>query len=58
MAATFKQGDAVRLVQPVIQGTIVRREIIEDEDSYLVSWTDSAGDVHERIFSEAQLEVA
>jgi hypothetical protein len=41
MAGVFKQGDAVKLIQPVIQGTVLRREIIGDDDSYLVTWTDA-----------------
>lgn len=54
--ATYKKDDQVRVVQPVIQGTIIRREIIEDEDVYLVGWTDAIGEPQERIFTEAQLE--
>lgn len=54
--AAFKQNDQVRLIQPIIQGTVLRREIIEDQDVYLVSWTDQNGEPQERIFTEEQLE--
>lgn len=57
--AAFKQNDQVRLIQPVIQGTVLRREIVEDEDMYLVAWVDIAtGKQQERLFSEEQLEAA
>jgi hypothetical protein len=54
--ATFKRDDQVRLIQPVIQGTVIKRDIIDDEDMYLVAWTDENGEPQERIFREDQIE--
>ena len=53
---TFKKDDTVRLIQPVIQGTVINRQIIDDEDVYLVGWTDANGEPQERVFHENQLE--
>jgi hypothetical protein len=54
--ATFKRDDQVRLIQPVIQGTIVERVIVDDVDNYRVQWTDAEGQQQERLFTEDQLE--
>jgi hypothetical protein len=56
--AAFRQGNLVKLIQPVIQGTVVRRDVIEDVDMYLVTWIDAVGETQERYFPEDQLEVA
>jgi hypothetical protein len=54
--AKFKQGDAVRLIQPVISGTVVSRIIVDDDDHYLVEWTDGDGNPQVRNFPAEQLE--
>lgn len=54
--ATFKRDDQVRLIQPVIQGKVVERVIVDDVDNYRVQWTDADGLPQERLFTEGQLE--
>lgn len=54
--ATFKRDDQVRLIQPVIQGTVVERVIVDDVDNYRVQWADADGLPQERLFTEDQLE--
>ena len=51
----FKKGDHVKLVQPVIQGEVIERRIIDDEDHFVVAFTDANG-AQEQVFSENQLE--
>jgi hypothetical protein len=59
MAANFRAGDAVRLVQPVIEGKVVRVAITGDGNlGYLTRWTDASGEIHERVFDERELEAA
>lgn len=56
----MKQGSVVRVVQPVIQGTVISRRIREDNDDleFLVEWTDAAGATVQRWFDADQLEIA
>lgn len=56
--AAFKANDSVRLIQPVIQGTVLNRNIVDDEDCYMVAWTDENGVEQVRNFKESQLEAA
>lgn len=56
--ATFKKDSVVKLIQPVIQGIVVERLIVEDEDAYRVQWIDAAGENQERVFTEDQIEAA
>lgn len=58
MGLKFKTGDVVRQVVPVVQGTVVSKQIIDDDVHYTVRWTDSAGDTHERPFAESEIEAA
>lgn len=56
MASTFKKGDVVRLVTVVPEGPV--KSIRMNDDGvvyYLVEWTDSVGDTHQRWFDEDQL---
>lgn len=57
--ATFKVGDAVKLKTVVPQGTVQAMRMDESGNiSYLFSWTDMAGDAHQRWFDDADLELA
>lgn len=49
----------VRLITPVIEGEVVGADLNPDTLSirYRVQWTDENGDLQERAFEEAQLEV-
>jgi hypothetical protein len=44
------------LIQPVISGTVVSRIIVDDDDHYLVEWTDGDGNPQVRNFPAEQLE--
>ena len=52
-------GNTVRLVQPVIQGSIIDTEYDKDAKQlrHLVEWSDVAGDGQRRWFTEAELEI-
>lgn len=52
----MKTGTPVRLIQPVIQGVVKERRIVDDEIELLVVWTEADGSVVERWFREDQLE--
>lgn len=56
--ANFKRGDIVKVITPIISGTIEKR-IIDEEDMelYSITWTDSEGNTHERFFKEEELEL-
>jgi hypothetical protein len=56
MANTFKIGDTVKQVVPVVQGVVLEKKFIEDDICYRVEFTDAAGDKHERWFKESELE--
>lgn len=55
----MKIGSKVRLVQPVIEGPVVKKDYDADTDSlkYLVEYKVADGEVHTRWFTEAELEV-
>lgn len=57
--ATFKVGDAVKLKTVVPQGTVQAMRMDESgKILYLFAWTDAIGDVHQRWFDDADLELA
>lgn len=56
MALTFKIGQQVKQVVPVIAGKVVDASIIDGEVHYLVEWTDAEGNPQSRTFSEDQIE--
>lgn len=58
MGMKFKKGDPVVQVTNPIRGMITSMIIRDDEPVYLVGWTDANGDVHERPFSEEEIEAA
>lgn len=51
-------GNQVRLIQPVIQGSIIDTEYDKDAKSliHLVEWSDASGDGQRRWFKENELE--
>lgn len=55
--ATFKKGDAVKLVSVVVpQGPVLGMRMDDDGNvQYLVGWTDADGQEQQRWFDEAQL---
>lgn len=53
----IKTGATVRLIQPVIEGTVKKREIGDDDRvRVLVEWTDPSGETTQRWFDESELE--
>lgn len=56
MPRTLKKGTAVRLVQPVIEGTVKGAMTNGDEFGYMVEYKGEDGETHERFFTVAQLE--
>jgi hypothetical protein len=57
MASTFKIGDVVKQIVPVVQGTIVERTISGDDDVYKVSWINPDGETIESYIKEDDLEL-
>ena len=56
MATTFKKGDVVKAVAVVPQGPVLALRMDEDGIvSYLIEWTDVAGETQQRWFEESQL---
>jgi len=53
------KGEIVRMIQPVIEGEVIGAQLNQDtlQIEYLVEWTDAEGDIVNRYFTEAQLEV-
>ena len=52
----FKKGDKVRVKTVVPEGPVVALRMSSDGDiSYLVEWTDAAGNSHQRWFTEDEL---
>lgn len=51
-------GNSVKLIQPVIQGSIIDTEYDKDAKQlrHLVEWSDATGE-HSRWFTESELEV-
>ena len=58
MALKFKPGDAVVQVVAPISGTVVGPAIIDGDIHWVVRWTGSAGEEHERTFTEEQIEAS
>jgi hypothetical protein len=61
MALKFKNGDKVTQVMPAPITGEVTRFVFDDttgEISYVVSSTDPDGTLHERVFSEADIQLA
>lgn len=55
---SIRTGDTVRLIQPEIRGTVIKREIGDDDaERVLVEWTEADGNVTRRWFAAEQLEV-
>ena len=54
----IRQGSNVRVILPVITGTVVGGAFVDGEPQYLVQYTDAEGDVHERYFPAEKLEEA
>lgn len=54
----MKKGQMVRLIQPVIQGEILKTVWDEEAEelAHLVEWTNESGEVHQRLFRESELE--
>jgi hypothetical protein len=54
------KGDSVKQIVTPIQGTVAAKRFNDDTDSfeYLVSYTDSAGNVAERWFTESEIQGA
>lgn len=52
-------GNQVRLIQPIIQGSIIDTEYNKEDKClvHLVEWSDAAGEGQRRWFKEAELEV-
>lgn len=55
--AMLKKGTTVRLIQPVIQGTVDRADTNGEYFGYVVVYKSADGEVHERFFSQDELEV-
>ena len=57
MATTFTKNQTVRLKTVVPQGAVEALRMEEDGTVfYRISWTDAAGNVQTRWFSESELE--
>lgn len=55
---SLKAGATVRLIQPEIKGTVLKREIGDDDRTrVLVEWTEPSGETTRRWFDESDLEV-
>ena len=54
----IKKGDTARVKVPVIQGTVLRRQVDEESDRVrlLMTWTDAEGHEQQRWFDESELE--
>lgn len=52
----IKQGSDVRVILPVITGSVVGGAFVDGEPQYLVQYTDADGDVQERYFPAEKLE--
>lgn len=55
MANIFKLGDTVKQKVPVIQGTVLKKEFIDDDICYLVQYPEN-GESLTRFFKESELE--
>ena len=54
----FKEGQKVRLVAPIIEGSIadINYNKLTEELEYLLGYSSADGDLHQRWFSESDLE--
>ncbi len=52
----LKPGTKVRLVQPVIEGEVLKPETNGDAFGYRVAYTGPDGESHERFFTQAEIE--
>lgn len=57
MAEILKKETPVRLIQPVIEGKVLKADIQNEEVCYLVEYTGVDGAVHQRFFPASVLEV-
>lgn len=57
---SVKTGDTARLIQPVVQGTVIKIKFDEDtgEKRALLAWTDADGTAQERWFPADALEAS
>lgn len=55
----LKPGEQVRLIQPIIEGTVVDATVDKEtfQVLYLVRFTDGSGEENERFFKACDLEV-
>ena len=60
MALTFQKGQTVTLKNPAVPtGPVVGFKMDNDGNvSYLIEWTDAAGQMQQRWFAEAELVAA
>ncbi len=52
----LKPGTQVRLIQPVIEGTVLNLETNGEAFGYRVSYVGADGEAHERFFTTDQVE--
>lgn len=55
MPITFKKGDTVRQVVPVVEGKVENLAIVDGEVQFLVSYVDKDGETSSRYFKEDEL---
>lgn len=58
MAITYKQGDKVRQVAPVIEGEVVNVAIIDGDVQFCVEYQGADGETHQRFFAENEITAA
>lgn len=58
MPTAFKKGDIVKQVAPAIQGEVVGVGIIDDDVQFCVEYKTADGEVHQRFFTEAEIQAA
>ena len=56
MALKFKPGDKVRQLVKPIEGEVVDAAIVDADVHFRVRWMNEDGEVHERTFTEEQIE--
>jgi hypothetical protein len=57
MPLAFTKGQTVRQKAVVIQGEIVKAEIVDCEVQFSVSYVGADGETHERFFREDEIEL-
>lgn len=57
--ATFKKGDKVAQIVPVIKGEVVKFSVNQEsgEVQYLVAWTDAEGQEQSRYFEGHEIDI-